>query len=117
MRRGRWAGLALLLCAAGHAASDTSAEVAQLLSQLASSGCEFQRNGEWHDGPAARAHLERKYAYLLKKNLVASTEDFIERGASRSSASGQPYQVRCGAETSASGAWLRAALARLRARR
>lgn len=114
----RVVALALLLVTGATMAAPsatTTAEIDQLLSRLASSGCEFQRNGEWHAGPEARAHLERKYAYLLKKDLIGSTEDFIERAATRSSVSGQDYQVRCGAELSTSRAWLRAALSRLRA--
>jgi len=88
-----------------------------MMAQLADSGCEFQRNGEWHPGPEARKHLERKYAYLLKKDLVHSSEDFIERAATRSSLSGQPYQVRCGASISASDDWLRTVLGRIRSGR
>lgn len=110
--------LALLLTTAAATAAPaatTTAEIEQLLSQLASSGCEFQRNGEWHAGPAARAHLERKYAYLLRRNLIGSSEDFIERAGTRSSTTGQEYQVRCGASVIASRTWLHAALGRLRA--
>ena len=33
--------------------------------------------------------------YLLRKNLVPSTEAFIDRAASQSSMSSKPYQVRC----------------------
>lgn len=116
----RIVALALLLTAGAATAAPsatTTAEIEQLLSQLASSGCEFQRNGDWHAGPAARAHLERKYAYLLKKDLVGSTEDFIARAATRSSSTGQEYQVRCGTSVSTSSAWLRSALSRLRSGR
>lgn len=109
---------ALLLLAAGAQAAPaakTADEVAQLLTQLAASGCEFQRNGDWHSAAEARAHLERKYAYLLKKGLVDRTEDFIDRAATSSSITGRDYQVRCAGVTSASAPWLRAALARMRA--
>ncbi len=50
----------------------------------------FQRNGSWYDGSDARAHLQRKYDYLLKKGMVDSAEQFIERAASQSSMSGNP---------------------------
>lgn len=72
------------------------AEIDALLSALQSSGCEFNRNGSWHDASTAKDHLLRKLEYLERKNLVESTEQFIERGASKSSRSGQAYLVRCG---------------------
>ncbi|HBK46340.1 MAG TPA: hypothetical protein DDZ67_07875, partial [Xanthomonadaceae bacterium] len=62
---------------------------------LARSDCRFQRNGSWYDGNAARDHLQRKYAYLDKRGLVGSAEQFIERAATRSSVSGRAYRVRC----------------------
>lgn len=117
------AALVLLLGATAASSADAAptpaarAEIEQLMAQLADSGCEFQRNGEWHPGPEARKHLERKYAYLLKKDLVHSSEDFIERAATRSSLSGQPYQVRCGPGVSASDDWLRTVLGRIRSGR
>ncbi len=73
------------------------AEVDALLVQLQSSGCEFNRNGTWHNATDAKAHLLRKLDYLEGKNLVQSAEQFIEQGASSSSMSGKSYEVRCGA--------------------
>lgn len=112
----RLVGALLLVCSGAQAAPDakTNEEVGQLLTQLSTSGCEFQRNGDWHSAVEARAHLERKYAYLLKKGLVDHTEDFIDRAATGSSVTGKDYQVRCAGVTSASAPWLRAALARIR---
>jgi len=99
-------------------AAPATAEIAHLLQHLESSGCEFQRNGAWHASAAARAHLEKKYRYLLDKGLVTSTEDFIDRGATESSRSGQPYQVRCtGQAPVASARWLRDELRRYRGAR
>lgn len=90
-------------------------EVAYLLNHLETSGCEFFRNGSWHTAPNARAHLEKKYHYLLDKGLVATTEDFIARGAAESSTSGKAYQVRCrGQAPVASERWLREELQRFR---
>jgi len=107
------------LATAGWAATPTpqaTAELAHLLQRLESSGCEFQRNGAWHAAPDARKHLEKKYRYLVDKGLVATAEDFIDRGATESSVSGQPYQVRCGgAAPVASERWLREELQRFRA--
>lgn len=93
-------------------------EIQQLMDVLSQSRCEFQRNGTWHDRAAARAHLQRKYDYLLKKNLVDTAEQFIERAASASSLSGRAYQVRCpGQPAQDAGAWFRARLAALRGSR
>ena len=92
------------------------AEVDALLSRLQSSGCEFNRNGSWHSGADAKAHLLKKLDYLERKNLVNSAEQFIERGATGSSMSGKPYLVRCtGKATVESAQWLKAQLAQLRA--
>jgi hypothetical protein len=90
-------------------------EVEHLMNYLASSGCQFNRNGTWYDAPRASDHLRQKYDYLLRKNLVATAEDFIERAASESSVSGKPYLVKCkGHDEVQSGAWFRAELARFR---
>ena len=90
-------------------------EVNFLLGYLEGSGCEFYRNGTWHDSKAAQAHLRDKYKYLVARNLVNTTEQFIERGATESSITGQPYQVRCnGGATVTSSQWLRDELARFR---
>jgi hypothetical protein len=92
------------------------AEIEQLLSRLASSGCEFQRNGSWHDGAEARAHIERKYRYLLNRQLVGTTEEFISRAASESSMSGKPYQVKCGDVQETSSQWMSEQLKQMRVR-
>ena len=64
----------------------------------------------------AQAHLRRKLDYLVDKGAIASTEQFIERAASRSSVSGQAYQVKCGGNQPVpSGTWLYAELKALRA--
>lgn len=70
-------------------------EIRSLMDALPASGCRFQRNGKWYDGAAARDHLQRKYDYLLRRGLVDSPEQFIERAASRSSVSGKAYRVAC----------------------
>ncbi|MDY0977888.1 DUF5329 domain-containing protein [Massilia sp. CFBP9012] len=93
-------------------------EIAHLIGYLTASGCSFQRNGSWHDAAQAAKHLQRKYDYLLKRDLVASSEDFVARAATESSLSGKPYQVRCGGNAPvASAAWLKAELAKYRGAR
>ncbi len=83
------------------------AEVNGLLDHLQSSGCQFNRNGSWYAAGEARAHLQSKLEYLEGKDAIHSTEQFIELGASTSSVSGKPYQVRCaGKPTVNSKDWL-----------
>ena len=106
------------VCVCGFAAEitpQTQAEIEQLLSRLASSGCQFQRNGSWHDGPEARSHIERKYRYGLKRHMVGTTEDFIAMAATESSMSGKPYAVKCpNQEQVPSAQWMNAQLKQLR---
>lgn len=89
-------------------------EIEHLLAYLEASGCDFQRSGQWHDARAARAHIEKKYKYLLQRDLVQSTDDFLVEAATGSSMGGGAYQVRCNGVVQPSAQWLRAELARLR---
>ena len=99
------------LALAAPAPALTRSEIDTLLASLASSGCEFQRNGSWHNATEARSHLLRKLDYLEKKNLVKRTEDFIDGAASSSSVSGKAYQVRCaGGKAVESSGWMRSQL-------
>lgn len=121
--RSKIAAIALAFCClatGGLAAAAPSAqakrEIAGLMETLGASQCEFQRNGTWYDGIKAKAHLQRKYDYLLKRDLVDSAEQFIERAGSQSSMSGKAYQVRCpGQAAQPASNWFKAQLARLRA--
>ena len=76
-----------------------------MLSFVEDSGCTFIRNGSEYPAAEARAHLQKKLDYLERKDLVASSEDFIERAATQSSLSGKPYH---------SADWLNQELRRLR---
>jgi hypothetical protein len=90
-------------------------EIDALLERLETSGCEFNRNGTWYPTPEAKPHLQRKLRYLEDRGMVQTTEQFIERAASGSSVSGQPYLVRCGTGAPVqSGAWLRSQLQAMR---
>ena len=90
-------------------------EVNFLLGYVDGSACEFYRNGAWRDAKAAQEHLRDKYMYLVARNRINTTEDFIEMAATKSSLSGQPYKVRCnGGATVTSNQWLRDELARFR---
>ena len=110
-------GIALLAPVMATAAPSPQAkrEITRLMESLSSSSCEFNRNGTWYGAAKAREHLQRKYDYLLKKNLVDTAEQFIERAASRSSFSGKAYRVRCpGQAERDSEDWFRDRLQRLR---
>jgi hypothetical protein len=120
----RSAAILLLLCAwpltalrAGPA-SLMQGEVDYLLSYVETSGCSFYRNGSWYDGSQAKAHLRTKYDYLVARHLIASADEFIDKGASSSSFSGKPYKIKCGTSAEvASGLWFHEALRRMRAAR
>lgn len=109
--------LGLLLVPVARAEPPTSVqiEVNFLLGYVEGSGCEFYRNGTWHDSKTAQEHLRDKYKYFVARNLIYTTEEFIERAATESSFSGQPYEVRCnGGAPVTSNQWLRVELARFR---
>ncbi len=108
-------GLFLVPVARAETPTNVQIEVNFLLGYIEGSGCEFYRNGTWHDSKAAQVHLRDKYKWLVARNLINTTEDFIERAATESSFSGLPYQVRCnGGATLTSNQWLREELTYLR---
>lgn len=99
--------------AAPAAAADR--EIRGLLAALQSSPCRFQRNGTWYSGREAEAHLQRKYEALRSRELADSAEQFIARGASRSSVSGRAYRVACpGRPEQDAAVWFEQQLAALR---
>ena len=91
------------------------AEIDTLLARMQSSGCTFYRNGEWFDAAKAKRHLLSKLRNVEKVTTLESTEAFIAVVATKSSASGRPYQVRCvGAAAEPSAEWLTKELAATR---
>jgi hypothetical protein len=109
-------GLALPPLARAAPPASAQTEINYLLAFVGNSGCGFFRNGSWYDAKQAEAHLRYKYEMLAARDLINTAEDFIEKAATKSSVSAQPYQVRCsGAEAVTSNQWLRDALARYRA--
>jgi hypothetical protein len=110
--------VALPWTTAGYAVAPRTvqAEVDGLISGIETSGCVFYRNGSAYDPKDAAAHLRDKYLYFAARGLIVTTEDFIERAATKSSFSGLPYEVKCGDGVAVpSRRWLRDRLARLRA--
>ena len=106
--------LALALPGAATAGAETEQEVEYLLEFVAGSGCTFVRNGDDHDSADAADHLRLKYS--RGKRYAGSAEQFIDRLATESSWSGDPYTVICEGETQTSAQWLHRALAEYRQR-
>jgi len=111
--------LTVTFATAGNAASlspAARAEIDGLLSKLEASSCTFNRNGTWYPATEAKSHLLRKLKYLEDRGAVQSTEQFIERAATSSSTTGQPYLVQCGSGAPVqSGTWLLSQLQVMRA--
>ncbi len=109
--------LGVLLASVARAEPPTSVqiEVNYLLGYIEGSGCDFYRNGTWYNSQMAQSHLRDKYKFLVARNLVNTTEQFIERAATDSSLSGEPYQVRCNGSTPVTSKnWMRDKLAHFR---
>jgi hypothetical protein len=111
------AGLSLMIMVP-HVQAQTTPQAAQeikgLLDFVEHSGCRFVRNGSEYPGAQARAHLEKKLNYLEGKNMVSSAEDFINLGATKSSMTGNAYEVRCPKGVQMASAWLTTELQRQR---
>jgi hypothetical protein len=99
-----------------RAAASAQDEIAALLRRLDGSDCQFYRNGTWYTGSRAASHLQRKFDYLHDKGRITDAESFIALAATRSSLSGEVYQVRCpGQPAESSAAWMRRTLENVRA--
>ena len=90
--------LALTLLVSGAAfAATMDEEIDFLLETVGNSGCIFTRNGKDHVAEAARDHLQMKRKRGAR--YFDSSEEYIERLASKSSWSGKPYYIQCGSES------------------
>ncbi|MCI5168748.1 MAG: hypothetical protein D3903_22300, partial [Candidatus Electrothrix sp. GM3_4] len=69
------------------------AEVAHLLQFVRNSTCRINRNNSLHSGQEAASHIQKKYDYFKKK--IKTTEQFIKYSATKSTMSGQYYNVIC----------------------
>jgi hypothetical protein len=107
-----WAG-----AAPAAVPASTQLEINALLADVGTSGCEFYRNGTWYDARRAQEHLTMKYQALARRNQIATAEDFIALVATKSSLSGERYQIRCpSTPLEYSAQWLKDRLQRNRAR-
>ena len=95
----------LLLTGTGTVIADTQQEIDHLLDFVASTDCQYDRNGTIHNGQEARDHINMKYKYYQKK--VKTSEDFIKYSATNSKMSGRKYKIHCpNQETMDSSLWL-----------
>ena len=62
----------------------TVTEITYLLNEVATSSCEFNRNGKWYQGRQAAAHLRNKYGARPPWEHIGTAEEFIDRIAARS---------------------------------
>lgn len=96
------------------AAETMNVEIDYLLETVAESDCTFIRNGKEYAAIAARDHLQMKRERGRK--YYESTEQFIDRIASKSSWSGKPYMIRCADTEITASEWFTRALADFRAK-
>lgn len=69
--------IAVAAAAAAPLSATARIEIDGLLARLETNGCEFNRNGAWHSGTEAKAHLLRKLRYLDDRGSVQTAEQFI----------------------------------------
>ena len=80
-----------LLCNSVRAG--TQQEIQHLLSYVAETECKYERNGAFHTGAEAAAHIRKKHDYYRED--IKTTEDFIRLSATESRMSQKKYQVHC----------------------
>ncbi len=103
-----------LVAGAAQATPDArnAAEIDSLLQHIGSSGCTFIRSGQEYSAADARRHLEMKLGFVRWR--LQTTEQFIDKLASSSSTTGEPYQIRCGSTQTVARTWLDAQLKQVR---
>jgi hypothetical protein len=105
----------LVLPSADAASTDDTLlpTISHLLTYVEESNCVFIRNGKEYTAKEAAKHIKTKSDSLMFD--VKTPEEFIERAASKSMLSGQPYFVRCVDHSSVPSAdWLRKELSNYR---
>ena len=99
--------LLLLILATPMARADPlDDEIAHLIDFVRRSSCTFIRNGSEYRGGDAADHIQAKYEHF--KDEIHTVEDFIDRAASKSLMSGEPYEVRCAGKMMPAADWIRA---------
>ncbi len=105
--------LSLVLLPAATLAETMDDEIDYLISSVGKSGCTLIRNGKRYSRKDARAH--RKSKRRRNAHLIDSTEEFIEKIASKSSISGKHYLINCkGGDQQPAGEWFTTELRKYR---
>ena len=86
------------------AQTEAKTEIRWLIQAVRDSDCQFDRNGTLHSAESAANHLELKYS--RGKRYADSAEAFIERLASQSSWTGEPYRMICEGSAMPAANWL-----------
>lgn len=73
--------------------ASTEAEINYLLKYVEDTDCQYERNGDFHDGLAAAKHIRKKYRYF--EDEIGTTEDFIRLSATQSSMTRKKYRIHC----------------------
>lgn len=105
--------LSVLCVPFAQATNNTEQEIQHLFEFISQSDCIFIRNNTEYPAKEARDHMQTKYDYA--KRWVGSAEQFIDRIATKSSISGNRYQIRCQGKLLYTDKWLKQELARYRA--
>lgn len=74
-------------------ADQKSDEIEHLINYVATSGCDFERNGTSHTPTEAVEHIKKKYNYF--KDKINSAEDFIKFSATQSTMTKRKYKIHC----------------------
>lgn len=76
--------------------ADMKNEIDHLLTFVANTECQYERNGTKHTGAEAAEHIKKKYRYYQDK--ISTAEKFIELSATKSTMSGKYYLIYCRGE-------------------
>jgi hypothetical protein len=83
----------LSICSLNVFASTQEDEINHLLRFIASTDCQYERNGTLHNGKEAVEHIKKKYQYY--SDDIESSEDFNKHSATKSKISGKYYKIHC----------------------
>lgn len=93
--------------------ADTQDEVDHLIEFVNNTQCQYERNGNMHNGVEATEHIMKKADYYADD--IKTAEDFIAYSATKSLMSRKHYKVHCeGQPTIKSSEWLLTELSRYR---
>lgn len=99
----------------GNVLAAAQDEIDHLVAYVGSTQCQYERNGDMHNGQQAVEHIQRKADYYANK--IETAEDFIRYSATKSAISGRVYRIHClDQPIISSSEWLMNELVKYRAR-